>query len=711
MKGDRTDVLMNSDYFDENYYNNTYLIDGKATNCYEHYLNIGWRNGYDPSLKFSTVQYLKANPDVMRANLCPLYHFERNGRSEGRKSFPVRKAVEKENSTNGDNVLFSVWVFSDGKDDLHILKQFLKFGYANLEIVLLGKNLNAQQCKEYNCKCVYDDNFEKLIKKAISVTTGQFLCFSRTKDLWVKDRLSSISNFIKVNACSVVVSECSFVGDLDVVLSLLQKYTKPTNLTSISDFNSTVISHFSCFSLLSNYCVRFELFKSFIFDFAEGYNSFEYCLIKQLEGSKLGYLGDVVSYIHTDTVKLSSNDVDCITENLRRKLSDTLKIRNDELFIGKGTYVDYLSSDIPFSKGFFDKLAFNSVSGLKIVFVSTTNQTARMIGDGSVRYRCYHCAEVLKKKGAFVTVTNSSYFKDHYSTEYDIYIFHRPSPQLLPVFRKLKDLQKILIADYDDLIFGDYFDASSSSIVKNKVKSIEDAEKIFRNNLVSLLFFDNISVSTECLRDVVKKFKPNANVRVIHNFLPSSVLANKINNATSNKDPNLIMYCSGTLSHNDDFKTIEPLMIKLLNTNKDLKFVVFGVLSLSERLKKCNNLFCHPPIDYMSYLKVASSASYTIAPLEISSFNKCKSNVKFLESAYTGATLIASPIYDMVRVSEQGARLLLPESYSDWQYVLNNLNKYDVAQNAELNYQFVNNNCSDDNYMSEFLNFFRGVIV
>jgi GT2 family glycosyltransferase len=49
-----------------------------------HYLTTGCKEGRDPGPAFSSVGYIKANPDVVGAGYDPLVHFERYGKWEGR---------------------------------------------------------------------------------------------------------------------------------------------------------------------------------------------------------------------------------------------------------------------------------------------------------------------------------------------------------------------------------------------------------------------------------------------------------------------------------------------------------------------------------------------------------------------------------------------------------------------------------------------------
>ncbi len=54
----------------------------------EHYCTIGWRDGCDPSRRFSTMRYLAANEDVSRSGSNPLLHYIEHGMAEGRSPWP-----------------------------------------------------------------------------------------------------------------------------------------------------------------------------------------------------------------------------------------------------------------------------------------------------------------------------------------------------------------------------------------------------------------------------------------------------------------------------------------------------------------------------------------------------------------------------------------------------------------------------------------------
>lgn len=87
--------------FDEEYYMNLHPeVEDSDLSPLEHYCQVGWREGFDPSPKFSTTAYLSANADVHDAGLNPLLHYIEHGRREGRKVFPARASVAIEDGEN-----------------------------------------------------------------------------------------------------------------------------------------------------------------------------------------------------------------------------------------------------------------------------------------------------------------------------------------------------------------------------------------------------------------------------------------------------------------------------------------------------------------------------------------------------------------------------------------------------------------------------------
>jgi|GEM_PF-380971 glycosyltransferase involved in cell wall biosynthesis len=74
-------LIANSEYFDAKWYATNYKLDITQDPA-KHYLYKGWKELYNPSERFSTIQYIILNNDVEASGMNPLLHYELHGRSE-----------------------------------------------------------------------------------------------------------------------------------------------------------------------------------------------------------------------------------------------------------------------------------------------------------------------------------------------------------------------------------------------------------------------------------------------------------------------------------------------------------------------------------------------------------------------------------------------------------------------------------------------------
>lgn len=77
-------AVSKSPFFDAEWYLEMYPeVRNSSMTPAEHYCKIGWREGKDPSSRFSTSAYLTKRPDVERAGMNPVYHYLKYGKREG----------------------------------------------------------------------------------------------------------------------------------------------------------------------------------------------------------------------------------------------------------------------------------------------------------------------------------------------------------------------------------------------------------------------------------------------------------------------------------------------------------------------------------------------------------------------------------------------------------------------------------------------------
>jgi len=302
-------------------------------------------------------------------------------------------------------------------------------------------------------------------------------------------------------------------------------------------------------------------------------------------------------------------------------------------------------------------------------FVSETGRIDDPLMDPSVRYRCYHPAEALSEEGHQCTVTSAARFFENPSLSHDVYVFHRPNSARANFVRVHAALHKagaVLIADYDDLIFGDEKLALVSSAVKNATLTEERAINAFASNLAGLRQFDKVTASTEPLVARVKEFNPAAEALYAPNVIPPSILAVHKENRTPfvRRPSTSIGYFAGTRSHDKDFPVVEAALHRVLCERPDFNFLVVGPVAVPRSLTALPNFSTAPAVNFLRLPALMTMCATVIAPLEESDFNACKSRVKFLEAALGGCQLVASPIPDMRAIGPK--HMTLAESMNDW---------------------------------------------
>lgn len=304
-----------------------------------------------------------------------------------------------------------------------------------------------------------------------------------------------------------------------------------------------------------------------------------------------------------------------------------------------------------------------------ICFVTETRRTERPVLDPSVRYRCHHRAEALADEGHVCTILSASEFFVRPDLCHDVYIFHRPNacrPGLAKTIETLRDAGKPVVADYDDLIFGEEDVALISSSVRNATMTAEHAIAAFRSNLEALRMFGAVSCSTEPLAEEVRMAHPGARIQVVPNTLPRSVLEfhDRVGSWALPRSSVTIGYFAGTRSHDRDIAEISDVLHRVLCENPSFTLLMVGPVDVPRNLAALPNVFVRDVVGYPRLPAIMATCAVSIAPLERSRFNECKSRVKFLEAALSGCRLIATAIPDMAAIGPDHIDLV--ETPDDW---------------------------------------------
>ncbi|MBO7657033.1 glycosyltransferase [Candidatus Saccharibacteria bacterium] len=233
-----------------------------------------------------------------------------------------------------------------------------------------------------------------------------------------------------------------------------------------------------------------------------------------------------------------------------------------------------------------------------------------------------------------------------------------------------------VVFDIDDLIF-DYKDLTKilkgvhSVAVPYWMGIIWGSRKIATN-------VDGFITTNDFLAKRLKR-SFNKPVKVVPNSLNDAQLEVAEECLKDKKhDGFVIGYFSGSPTHVRDLRLVEPEIFRFLDKHKDAKLKIVGFMEPSLEMKKRiknGQVEIVKFMDYLNQMRMVSKVDVNIAPLVISEFTNCKSELKFFEAAVVETTTIASPIYTFKKAIKNGENGFLAkpgEWYDKLEYLYDN---------------------------------------
>lgn len=138
----------------------------------------------------------------------------------------------------------------------------------------------------------------------------------------------------------------------------------------------------------------------------------------------------------------------------------------------------------------------------------------------------------------------------------------------------------------------------------------------------------------------------------------------------------VIGYFSGTSSHQEDFRIVEPALLSFLGQHDDAQLLIGGSFRLSKSLYELylsGRVTVMPKVDYCTLQYLQASVDVVLAPLVIDSFTNCKSALKVFEAGIVGTPACASPSFSYREAIEPGVTGFICGSGSEWLDALNYL--------------------------------------
>jgi glycosyltransferase involved in cell wall biosynthesis len=230
--------------------------------------------------------------------------------------------------------------------------------------------------------------------------------------------------------------------------------------------------------------------------------------------------------------------------------------------------------------------------------------------------------------------------------------------------------------EIDDLIFDvDLYGANANlrDLPRSLRRELLTGASAYRSAMTTA---DRTIGSTSELAELMTRAsgKPS---HVVNNALDRETLAfadAAIAARTPSGDRVVIAYGSGTLTHDTDFLACAPALLRLLAENDRVALRIVGTLHLDPAFDRfADRIERLPTTNFKAYLQALASADISLAPLEATTFNDAKSNIKLLEAAIVGLPSVCSPRREFAAAIEHGVDGFLADSDDEWHAALGRL--------------------------------------
>lgn len=212
----------------------------------------------------------------------------------------------------------------------------------------------------------------------------------------------------------------------------------------------------------------------------------------------------------------------------------------------------------------------------------------------------------------------------------DIIMFCNPvTDAALEQIKFVKAWNKPVWIDYDDDHFNvpednDTYEIYMNPVVQNRIKMI-------------MSYADLMTVSSDELAIQYREYADN--IHVIKNAWDLDLFPLKESRNTTK-----VIVWRGGRTRDNDLKTIQNAVLSLAEKYPDWTWIFIG--SPRYFRNKGTNIITRPPIYFGSYFYEFNQIkpSILISPLEDNTFNRCKSNIAWIEATMAGAICIAPPV-------------------------------------------------------------------
>jgi glycosyltransferase involved in cell wall biosynthesis len=274
--------------------------------------------------------------------------------------------------------------------------------------------------------------------------------------------------------------------------------------------------------------------------------------------------------------------------------------------------------------------------------------------DGCFYVRCQIPASV---KGHFCDVPNlyskrlEPEITARMASQLDFLVFHRPQwDHSVELIRRYKAMGKKIVVDNDDTYRNAKEDVKTVKYIDEitKDKAVDATQKFEDNLAESARLADVVTLSTPLLAEEYRQWNKNVFVT------PNCIKLDDWEKPKKNTGDKIRVGFIGSVSTEFDYFHLKDYLRELA---KKVTIVVFGVPSIHSSHNVGRELIykddldfwreigaeMHPRVEIVDYIHQLNSLrlDFAIVPRKDSYFNRCKSNIKFLELSMLEVPIIA----------------------------------------------------------------------
>lgn len=316
-----------------------------------------------------------------------------------------------------------------------------------------------------------------------------------------------------------------------------------------------------------------------------------------------------------------------------------------------------------------------------------------------------------------------------------VFVFFRcPYTDMIGQFiSQARKYHKTVIFDIDDLVFDRIYTDEIPYVQQMK----EDDRKLYDDGVErigrTLALCDIATTTTEGLAEELKKYAGtvyiNRNVasdcmamlsgqaiKELSGKMPENKKAHSNHKRLEKQTGQISLgYFSGSITHNDDFALILPVLVRIMKEHAAVHLYLVGELNLPGELKQFRERI--HSIGFMDWKElpfVLAQMDINLAPLADTVFNRAKSENKWMEASLVKVVTAASDVgafRRMIRNGETG--ILCSNSEEDWYRNLSQLIRDGRLrkQIAEAAYQYVMDHCITLETSYAYGEFIKSVMV